>query len=109
MCIFKDVILLLWLQAKPYDTESNPESCMIKDALRELEAIRFPTAARMQKQEELCTNLAEARLALKDKDIAWRYGRAPDYSKTREYFSKSKSTNDKLFLWRSCCVTDRDV
>jgi len=27
---------------------------------------------------------------LKDVDAAWRYGNAPDYSKTRKYFDDSK-------------------
>lgn len=33
---------------------------------------------------------ADPDAVLKDAGVAWRYGRAPDYTKTRKYFNESK-------------------
>jgi hypothetical protein len=33
--------------------------------------------------------LADPDAILKDTDVTWRYGRAPDYSKTRKVFAES--------------------
>lgn len=34
--------------------------------------------------------LTDPDAVLKDKEVKWRYGRAPDYSKTRKVFSESE-------------------
>lgn len=34
--------------------------------------------------------LADPNAVLNDSEAAWRYGKAPDYSKTRTYFEQSK-------------------
>lgn len=39
--------------------------------------------------------LTDPDAVLKDKDAKWRYGRAPDYSKTRKVFEESKSPSLK--------------
>lgn len=36
--------------------------------------------------------LTDPNAVLKDKDVNWRYGRAPDYSKTRKVFEESESS-----------------
>jgi len=35
--------------------------------------------------------LADPDAVLKDRDAKWRYGRAPDYSKTRKVYEESRS------------------
>lgn len=35
--------------------------------------------------------LVDPDAVLKDQNVKWRYGRAPDYSKTRKVFAESKS------------------
>lgn len=32
----------------------------------------------------------DANAVLKDEDVQWRFGRAPDYSKTRKFWTESK-------------------
>lgn len=35
--------------------------------------------------------MTDANAVLKDADVKWRYNRAPDYNKTRKYYSESES------------------
>lgn len=42
--------------------------------------------------------LADPDAVLKDNESKWRYGRAPDYSKTRKVYSESKYSPSSLFL-----------
>lgn len=46
--------------------------------------------------------LASPNAVFDDKDVQWRYGHAPDYSKTRAVWENSKST-------RPCCVCPTDM
>jgi hypothetical protein len=37
--------------------------------------------------------MTDPNAVLKDLESAWRFGRPPDYSKTRSFYASSKSTN----------------
>lgn len=41
---------------------------------------------------ELPDYVKDANAVMKDDFAQWRYGKAPDYAKTRQYWSDSKST-----------------
>jgi hypothetical protein len=47
-------------------------------------------AADTQAAPSLPDYVTDPDAVLKDKNVNWRYGRAPDYSKTRKVFAESK-------------------
>lgn len=49
--------------------------------------------------------LTSPNAVLGDKDAEWRYGRAPDYSKTRKVYAESKFSNLTTYLQRMPLVS----
>jgi hypothetical protein len=45
--------------------------------------------------------LIDPNAVLKDNSATWRYGRAPDYSNTRNVYEQSKSSQFIMRLWKS--------
>ena len=48
------------------------------------------TQAPRQPDTELPEYLTDSNATLRDKEAVWRYGSAPDYSKTRKVYEESK-------------------